>query len=97
MSTKPGEYNLTEFCAITRLDVTTVHEMIVQGVVEPGRQDETWYFESADISRCIKAHRLSHELGLDLHGAALALELMERNARLKRRIAYLEHLLDRMT
>ncbi len=97
MSSSPGEYTLTEFCAITRLDITIINEMIVQGVIEPGRLHEEWYFETADISRCIKAHRLSHELDLNLHGAALALELMERNARLKQRVACLEHLLERFS
>lgn len=90
------EYSLTELCEITRLDAARVRELVGLGVVEPRVDRDYWYFSTRQVSQCARAGRLMRDLELNMHGAALALDLMDRNRRLRRRVAYLEQLLKRI-
>lgn len=59
-----------------------------QGILEPsGRRGRHWCFPYASVRRTSVALRLQEDLGVNLAGAALALELLERidklNARLR--------------
>lgn len=91
------EYTLTEFCEITRLSADAVRELVGAGIIEPRQRRNYWVFSTQHINRCARAERLMHDLELTPHGAALALELMEQNRRLQRRISYLEQLLGRLS
>jgi len=91
------EYSLTEFCRITRLDADHVREMVEVGIIEPHIERDYWYFSRTAVSRCMKVERLRQDLEVNLNGAVLALELMERNRRLRQKIAYLEQLIDRLS
>ncbi len=90
------EYSLTEFCKLTRLDTNQVRELVAEGIIEPHVERDYWYFSSSEVGQCVRANRLMKDLDLNLHGAALALELMERNRHLRRKVAYLERLLQRL-
>lgn len=90
-------YTLTEFCVQTNLSETVVRELVGEGVVEPQVTRNYWYFSTREIGQIQRAVRLMQDLELTAHGAALALELMEHNHRLRRRIAYLEQLVSRLS
>ncbi|MEX0943404.1 MAG: chaperone modulator CbpM [Pseudomonadales bacterium] len=90
------EYTLIEFCRVTRLNAEQVRELIDHGILEPVPGEDQWLFHNEHISRCLRAERLRQDLDLNMQGVALALELLERNQRLRQRITYLEQLFERL-
>ena len=64
---------------ITQTSVTTIHSFINLGVVEP----EGSMLRLEDTLRVMKIMRLRRDLGLNLIGAAMVLDLAEENYRLR--------------
>ena len=64
---------------ITQTSVTTIHSFIRLGVIEP----EGSMLRLEDTLRVMKIMRLRRDLGLNLIGAAMVLELTEENHRLR--------------
>ena len=66
--------------------------LVEEGVIEPvGGEDKThWQFHGYCLRRVRIVQRLESDLGLNLAGAALALELLEEVEALRNRIAVLE-------
>jgi len=65
--------------------------LVEEGVIEPECGDSTsWRFHGHCLRRVRIAERLESELGLNLAGAALALELLEEVEMLRNKIAILE-------
>jgi len=89
-------YTLIEFCTVASVDEQLVIELVEHGILEPELDQDHWLFPTDALARCLRAERMRHDLKLDFHGVALALELMERNQRLRQRIDYLEQLVDRL-
>ena len=58
-----------------------------EGVIEPlGREPRAWRFEAVCVRRVSRAQRLRRDLGVNLAGAALAVELLEELDRLRARL-----------
>lgn len=72
---------------ITQTSVTTIHSFIRLGIVEP----EGSMLRLNDTLRVMKIMRLRRDLGLNLVGAAMVLELTEENYRLRSQIDALRH------
>lgn len=64
---------------ITQTSVTTVHSFVRLGIVEPSGS----MLRLSDALRLMKIMRLRRDLGLNLVGAAMVLELAEENCRLR--------------
>lgn len=64
---------------ITQTSVTTIHSFVSLGVVEP----EGSMLRLEDTLRVMKIMRLRRDLGLNLVGAAMVLDLAEENHRLR--------------
>lgn len=65
--------------------------LIEEGLIEPMGEDQThWHFPGYRLRRVRIVQRLESDLGLNLAGAALALELLEEVEDLRHRIAALE-------
>ena len=64
---------------ITQTSVTTIYSFIRLGIVEP----EGSMLKLEDTLRVMKIMRLRRDLGLNLVGAAMVLELTEENYRLR--------------
>lgn len=80
------EIDLVELCRMCGLDEGVVIEMVAEGIIEPLTQTgEVWRFSGVAVTRVLKVQRLQHEFGVNLAGAALALELLEEIERLKQR------------
>jgi chaperone modulatory protein CbpM len=81
------EVSLRELCSMCQLQEDLVVEMVAEGVIEPvDRSGQVWRFSGIAVSRVLRVLRLQQEFGVNLAGAALALELFEEIERLKRRV-----------
>ena len=81
------EFRLGELCEICVVSAEWVIELVDEGILEPQGQEPTeWLFPGGSCRRIAMVRRLQRDLGVNLAGAALALELeeeiMELNARL---------------
>lgn len=82
-----------EFCRLCRLDLDAVIELADLGLVSPrGYSPEEWQLPAAALPRLAMAGRLMRDLGLNVSGAALAVELLEAQRDLERHIRHLERL-----
>jgi len=78
---------LGELCRTCTVHAEWVIELIDEGVIVPsGRRREQWRFYGASLHRVRVVQRLQRDLGVNLAGAALALELMDEVARLRQRV-----------
>jgi len=65
--------------------------LVDEGVIEPvGNEPGEWQFQGPCLRQVRIVQRLEADLGLNLAGAALALELLEEVESLRRQIAALE-------
>lgn len=79
------EFSLAELCSVCRVSEETVVEIVAEGIVEPtGGEPGQWRFTGIALARIQRTLRLQHEFGVNLPGAALALELLEELERLRR-------------
>lgn len=83
--------SLEELCRVTSMRSAVIIEMVEEGVLEPrGQLPEQWRFPASALGRLHAALRLQQHLGVNLAGAALALELLDELHSLRRRTRALE-------
>ena len=81
------EFTVDELCRSCTLEIDHVVAFVQEGILEPRGQDRRqWRFEVGSIRRVRTALRLQRDLGVNLAGAALALELLDRIAELEARL-----------
>jgi chaperone modulatory protein CbpM len=79
-----SEITLLQLCHSCSVTAETVEALVEHGILEPaGRRGRHWCFAAPSIRRVLVAQRLQRDLGVNLAGAALALDLLERIARLE--------------
>ncbi|HFQ92190.1 MAG TPA: MerR family transcriptional regulator [Chromatiales bacterium] len=79
--------SLGELARICSLDAEYLLEMVEEGVLEPrGSEMRAWRFPPASISRVRVVVHLRRDLGVNLAGAALALDLLDEMDRLHARL-----------
>jgi chaperone modulatory protein CbpM len=67
--------DVSQACAVR---VETIVELVEEGVLSPiGREPHRWRFTGTHLRRATVAIRLQRDLGVNLAGAALALQLMD--------------------
>jgi chaperone modulatory protein CbpM len=77
-----------ELCSACGVDATLITEMVDYGIVEPaGPSPSDWIFHAASLRRVSTVARLQRDLGVNVAGAALAIDLLERIALLEARLA----------
>jgi len=70
--------SLTEVCRFCRVDHHRIEEMIQEGVLTPaGSAPQEWRFSAQEVKRIQVTIRLQRDLGVNLPGAALALDLLD--------------------
>lgn len=84
--------SLRELCQACDIEADYVIEFVEVGVVEPygGRRPDEWRFPPRSLARLQRAVRLRRDLSVEPAGAALALDLIEEVAALRRRLRCLE-------
>lgn len=84
------ELTLADLCRACAVRTEFVVELVEEGVLAPaGREPEFWRFTHTHLRRARRASRLQRDLGLNLAGAALALELLEEIDALRARLQVL--------
>ena len=83
------ELTLAQLCRACQVPAEQVFALVEEGVVEPlGRHPGIWRFRGTCVRRIRCAVRLERDLGVNIAGAALALDLLEEleamHARLRR-------------
>ena len=84
--------SLDELCRHCTVETEEVVTLVREGIIDPAApaadQDETgrWCFHISSVRRVRTVIRLQRDLGVNLPGAALALELMDRIEELQRRL-----------
>jgi len=77
---------LGQLCRCCGVDAEFVTEMVEYGIVEPvGDDPHRWRFAGPALRRVTTVVRLNRDLGVNLPGAALAVELLDELAELRRR------------
>lgn len=67
--------DVSQACAVR---VETIVELVDEGVLTPsGREPHRWLFTGTHLRRATVAIRLQRDLGVNLAGAALALQLLD--------------------
>jgi chaperone modulatory protein CbpM len=79
-------------CRLCDLTLEAMTELAELGVISPrGYSPREWQLPATALPRLATAGRLMRDLGLNASGAALAVELLETQRRLERRLRELEH------
>jgi chaperone modulatory protein CbpM len=82
-----------EICQLCRIELTAVVELADLGVVSPrGYAPEQWQLPATALPRLRAVGRLMRDLGVNVSGAALAVELLEEQHHLERQLRRLERL-----
>ena len=69
---------LRQLCDACAVRAEYIIELVDEGFIEPsGLEKSHWCFSGVSIRRVQKAKRLQHDLGINLAGAALALDLID--------------------
>lgn len=86
------ELSLAELCRACQLPAERVVELVDEGVIEPvGRDPARWRFRGISVRRVRCVQRLERDLGVNVAGAALAIELLDELERLHARLHRLEN------
>ena len=85
------ELTLAELCSACQVPAERVFELVEEGLVEPrGREPSHWRFQGVSLRRVRFALRLERDLGVNMAGAALALELLEEMDAMRERLKRFE-------
>jgi chaperone modulatory protein CbpM len=93
--TADGEWlSVTQVCRASQIEFEVVIELAELGLVSPrGSGPEEWQLPARELARLRTAARLMRDLGVNVTGAALAVELLEVRRELEGRLRALEHCL----
>lgn len=83
--------SLEQLCRSCAMPAEHILLLVEEGIIEPQNAageaaSEHWHFHWRSVSRVRTSARLQQDLGLNLAGVGLALELLDRIAKLERRL-----------
>lgn len=85
------ELSLNDLCKACSSSAEWIIELVEEGALEPiGYQQTQWRFSGSNLQRARTAMRLQRDLGLNLAGIALALDLLEKIDTLESRLCQFE-------
>ena len=72
-------FTLAELCRCCAVEAELIEALVEHGILEPtGRHGRHWCFSASSLRRTRITLHLQRDLGVNLAGAALALDLLER-------------------
>ena len=79
--------SLQDICRVCAAQSVEIIELVHEGVLHPGGEsDSDWQFTGVHVHRAQRALRLQRDLGVNLPGVALALQLMDEMEHLRARL-----------
>ncbi|MDO9048280.1 MAG: chaperone modulator CbpM [Methylobacter sp.] len=83
---------LEQLCHACGVHAEWVISLVEESIIEPqGDEMHLWRFSGASLVRVRSALRLQHDLGVNLAGIALALDLMEELENLRAQLKIMGH------
>lgn len=80
-------FTLVELCRSCDVEAELIEALVEHGILEPsGKSGRHWCFPASSLRRTRVTLHLKRDLGVNLAGAALALELLERIEALEGRL-----------
>ena len=82
-------FSLDEISHVCSVHTEFIIELVDEGIVEPmemPREQEQWSFTGNSLLRIRKARRLQQDLGINLAGIALVLDILDENEQLRERL-----------
>jgi len=77
--------SLADLCRSCTVETQTITTLVAEGILDPAGEDvEHWRFTVGSLRRVKTVIHLQRDLGVNLAGAALALDLLERISELER-------------
>ncbi|WP_193163686.1 chaperone modulator CbpM [Microbulbifer hainanensis] len=86
-----SELTLKELCRACGIPAEQILALVEEGIIEPRGPQAHWRFSGICVRRVRRVYHLRRDLGVNLAGAALAIELLEEIEQLRARLARLEH------
>lgn len=81
------DLSISEICQACAVQVDVIIALVDEGVLSPvGREPHHWRFTGTHLRQATVAIRLQHDLGVNLAGAALALQLLDELEALRARL-----------
>ncbi len=81
------EFTLADLSRASGRPAEWILELVAEGVIEPiGHDPAHWRFRGRSLQRVCIVQRLESDLGVNLPGAALAIELLEEVEQLRKRL-----------
>jgi chaperone modulatory protein CbpM len=81
------EFSLAELCRACSIHAERLIELVDEGILEPtGHSQREWRFSAPQLLRVRTVIHLQRDLGINLAGAALALQLLDEIDRLHGRL-----------
>jgi len=82
---------LVEICQSCHAPAETIIRLIEHGIISPiqGEKSKQWRFHQSALILADKALRLKRDLGINMAGVALALELLDEIDALRKRLDHL--------
>jgi len=78
---------LQELCHACRVEQAWLLQLVDEGILEPrGRERSSWRFAGSSLRRVLVVSRLQNDLGINLQGAAMVLDLMQEIETLRARL-----------
>ena len=88
-------FTLAELCRCFDVQAEVIEELVEQGILEPvGQEGRHWCFPSSALRRTRITLRLRRDLGVNLSGAALVLDLLDRIEELDTRLRAVDRQTD---
>ncbi|RLA04290.1 MAG: MerR family transcriptional regulator [Gammaproteobacteria bacterium] len=84
------EFSLGDLSQACRVNAEWLMTLVGEGIIEPLDSNARWRFGGHCARRVRTVQRLQQDLGVNLAGAALALDLLAEMADLKSRLSVLE-------
>lgn len=82
---------LAELSRACMMHAEWISDLVDEGILEPYEHEAAhWYFSGSSLKRAHTVKRLQMDLGVNLAGAALILDLIEENELLRARLNILE-------
>lgn len=85
-----SELTLRELCIACGLPAEHIRALVDEGIIEPHGPEPAWRFSGICVRRVRRVYALERDLGVNLAGAALALDLLEEIEQLRARLRRLE-------